>query len=106
VVPSKKVYEIRKDLARMPAAYALKTDQERDDWSRLLRADIKRTLARSEAGVRPSEVTPDKVGLEALMTEHSNYGALRHAVDSWVKRMLIARALNEAGVPAETGGKQ
>ncbi len=102
---SKKVYQVGDMLHRLPrprelraAAAGAGDRNEATQWTRLLRKDIQQILARSEAG---TGVTAFQVGLEfpaegAFPDPIDCYERTLHAAESWVERLLIARALVQA----------
>lgn len=97
-ISSKKIYQIRRDLLRLPAPPALQEtgpgDQEMASWSALLVELVTHTLTRVDDC---RGLSPDEAGLffplrkedEALPAAH--YHATYRAVEEWVARMLIAK---------------
>ncbi len=88
---TKKVYEIKRTLGGMPAPGSV-PPAERAEWARVLQAEVRRSLARVNAG---SNLEPKDVG---LALEGEDYDSAYAAVDRWVNRMLVARMF-AAAVP-------
>jgi CRISPR-associated protein Cmr2 len=85
-LPSRKVYEIAKTLARLPEPGGTTAN----DWARVLALEVRRSLARVEGGA----LSPESAGLD--LDEASGYAALHRRVGDWVERMLIARTFAQA----------
>lgn len=83
----KKIHEIGAILRRLPKPAGLSED-EAAGFAVVLRGEVARALARNEAGA----LSLEQVALDLSGT----YGAVHAAVERWVDRMLIARALAEA----------
>lgn len=87
-VPSRKVYEIDRILARLPQPSA----EAGDEWSRVLALEVKRSLSRVDGtGLRP-----EQVGL--VLNPAAPYVELRAHVEAWVHRLLVARTFDRAAV--------
>jgi CRISPR-associated protein Cmr2 len=85
-LPSRKVHEIASVLSRLPEA----AHGETGGWARLLALEVGRSLSRVEGG----GLSLETVGL--ALDERAGYAAVRASVDSWVARLLIARAFMQA----------
>jgi len=85
-LPSRKVYEIKNTLARLPEP----GEEEGDGWAHVLALEVKRSLARVEGGA----LSLEDAGL--ALDEGSGYSALYTHVRAWVARMLIVRTFAQA----------
>jgi CRISPR-associated protein Cmr2 len=85
----KKIHEIAAILRRLPEPAGLPQD-EAEGFAAVLRGEVGRALARNEAGALSFE----QVGLE--LPDNYGYGEMHEAVERWVDRLLIARAIAEA----------
>lgn len=86
-LPSRKVYEVARTLARLPEPAA---GGGESSWARLLALEVRRSLSRVGEG----RVNPSDAGL--FLDEGTGYAALHGRVRAWVDRMLIARTFDEA----------
>jgi CRISPR-associated protein Cmr2 len=85
-LPARKIFEIETTLHRLPAVAGA------GDWSRVLAMEVRRSLARAEAGERA--ITLDEAHLPLDATR--GYEALRVQVTEWIDRVLIAREFRRA----------
>jgi CRISPR-associated protein Cmr2 len=85
-LPSRKVYEIGRTLARLPEPGV----GDESGWARVLLLEMRRSLTRVEGGA----LSPEDAGL--ALDEAAGYAALRAHVRDWVARMLIARTFAQA----------
>jgi CRISPR-associated protein Cmr2 len=83
---SRKVYEIANLLERLPKP----VQGTPDSWSGVLAAEVRRALARTEAG----GLTPEDVGLQ--LDHATDYLTLYTRVRDWVVRLLVARIFARA----------
>jgi CRISPR-associated protein Cmr2 len=90
---TKKLYQLKSDLGRMPAP-----DASRTTWAGVLRADTERTLDRSG----DKALTPADARL-VWPADPLDYPAHHAALTEWVARMLIARNLAEHTVATANG---
>ncbi|MFP2925018.1 type III-B CRISPR-associated protein Cas10/Cmr2 [Pyxidicoccus sp. 3LG] len=92
-LPLGKVHEVE-DLARRFARGAQDADAPHEE-ARVLTLELKRILARAEAGSPPGTLSPEAVGLEELGLP--GRGAVRPSLEAWASRVLVAEALERAG---------
>lgn len=88
---TKKIFQIRDLLERTPAADEVDDDAER--WHSLLRAEVQRSLARTDLGRAEGEpLGAEEVGLDL----GGSYAELREHIGRWVEGMQIAIELMRA----------
>lgn len=85
-LPMGKVYEIDRTLRYLPLA-----DEEDGAWTDVLQGEVRRCLARVDAGA--AALKPGDVDLDL---DHDNYGELHQEVSSWIARLLVARTFSAA----------
>ncbi len=90
-----KLHEVQGLLKRLPTKVA---DADAGDWSLLLHDEVRRILSRTHGGQSQTGFTLDKVGLNDL--PGLSYEAARARLQDWIDGLLIARFLNDCGVPA------
>jgi len=83
---SRKVHEIASTLARLPPP----GEGHEGEWARVLKLEVRRSLARVEDGA----LSPENAGL--ALDERADYATVHADVRAWVDRMLIARTFAEA----------
>lgn len=90
---SKKVYQVRALLDQLPSHDKTKlSENEFKEAASVLAAEVRRVLGRSNLD-RGEALAPEAVG---LMLDGKDLEALRHEIDQWVTRMLIARTIADA----------
>lgn len=90
---SKKVYQVRALLDQLPSHDKTKLSEgEYKQAAEVLAAEVRRVLGRSNLE-RGEALAPEAVG---LMLDGKDLEALRHEIDQWVTRMLIARTIADA----------
>jgi CRISPR-associated protein Cmr2 len=87
-LPLAKVYEVDRTLRRLPL------DAGDADWARVLVREVRRTLARAQAG--EAALQPGDVGIQ--LDDGGTYAELREEVATWLERMLVARTFAMAEV--------
>ncbi|MCS6800030.1 MAG: type III-B CRISPR-associated protein Cas10/Cmr2 [Myxococcota bacterium] len=85
-LPSRKVFEIERILARLPEP----GERDAEGWARVLALEVRRSLARVEGG----SLRPEDAGL--ALDPNADYAALHAHVRAWVGRMLVARTFAQA----------
>jgi len=99
---SKKIYEIQRDLRRMPDASRIAPEDNRS-WATLLRDDVTRTLKRTGNDEIDETITPEMAGLDfSSLGDNPEYQKIKCVAEQWVGRMLVMRAF----VPAMSNPSQ
>lgn len=103
---TKKVYEIAADLRRFkPPADETPPSRQALQWSHAIRADVARTLARTDVG---GALSFGDVGLPELEVRDAFSGrpaALWRLLEAWTQRILIAREIGRA-IPRTSRGRR
>lgn len=92
-LPSRKVYEIRTTLCRLPDPW----QPHEPGWAQVLQAEVKRSLKRSDGS---RKLSLDDVGLKILPDD--NYGEVHRKVSDWIGRMLVARNIADSTPKPQT----